>query len=77
MLEEDIKQIVKRKKIDRYLVESTNNYYDHITFSITSLSEFVKIIESITTLKQYPNYFFSIVVCLTAFGNLSPLLCGE
>ena len=58
MLEEDIKQIVKRKKIDRYLVESTNNYYDHITFSITSLSEFVKIIESITTLKQYPNYYF-------------------
>lgn len=58
MLEDNLKRIVKRKKIGCYLIEPTDNYYDHLTFSINSLSEFIKIIESITMMRKFPNYYY-------------------
>lgn len=57
-MEDEIQQIVKRKGLDDYIIKSTDNYYDHISFSISSLSEFIRIIENITTAKMSSSEHF-------------------
>jgi hypothetical protein len=58
MLEEQLKQIIKQKRIDNYTIDPTDNYFDHITFSVNCLSDYIKIMESINSVKKYSNYFF-------------------
>lgn len=58
MLKNDLKHIIMKNKIDNYIIEPTNNYYDHITFSIDSLSDFIRIIEIVTTIKRLSSYYF-------------------
>lgn len=43
-LEDKLLEIVKRYKIEKYKTPNTDNYYDHITFSIYSLSDFIYLI---------------------------------
>lgn len=43
-LEENISEIVKRYKLEKYIISNTDNYYDHITFSVNSLSDYVYIV---------------------------------
>lgn len=50
MLETQIKKIVKKYNLDALVIEPTDFYYDHITFSATSLSDFVRLINAFSTL---------------------------
>lgn len=52
MLEYDLKQLIKKHKLRGLTTEPTDNYYDHITFSVGSLSEFTTLIEVFTELSQ-------------------------
>lgn len=55
MLESGLKEIIKKFNLDNLTVEPTDNYYDHVTFSVHSLSEFMTLIEALLGLpKEYP-----------------------
>lgn len=50
MLEYDLKQLIKKHKLKGLTIEPTDPYYDHITFSVNSLSEFITLIEALVEL---------------------------
>ena len=52
MLETQLKKIIKKYKLNTLLTDVTDNYYDHITFSITSLSDYITLISAFSTLKE-------------------------
>lgn len=52
MLEKELQSIVKRKSLEGLMIKPLDNYYDHISFSVDSLSDYIRIIESITTVKM-------------------------
>lgn len=52
MLEYDLKQLIKKHKLSGLTTEPTDRYYDHITFSVGSLSEFITLIEAFAELPQ-------------------------
>lgn len=59
MLETDINKLVKKFKLDPLKIIPTDNYYDHVTFSVRSLSEFILLIERLATLTvTSPNKYF-------------------
>lgn len=46
-LENNISEIVKRYKLEKYKTSNTDNYYDHITFSVNSLSDYVHVVSKL------------------------------
>lgn len=59
MLEAELQRIIKRFKLNTLTTEPTNNYYDHISFSVSSLSDFITLIDAFSTLnKKSPNLNF-------------------
>lgn len=45
--EENILEIIKRYKLEKYIIPNTDNYYDHTTFLVNSLSEFIQIVSKL------------------------------
>lgn len=59
LFETDISKLIKKFKLDSLKIAPTDNYYDHITFSVHSLSEFISLIERLATLTVIsPNRYF-------------------
>ncbi|MCI8291670.1 MAG: FRG domain-containing protein [Clostridia bacterium] len=52
MLEYDLKQLIKKHKLSELATEPTDRYYDHITFSVGSLSDFITLVEAFAELPQ-------------------------
>ena len=52
MLEIELKKIIKKCGLDTLITEATDAYFDHITFSINSLSEYVTLTSAFATLKE-------------------------
>jgi len=49
-LDEKVSDTVKRYKLEKYKVPNTNNYYDHTTFSVNSLSDYIHIVGKLALL---------------------------
>lgn len=49
-LEENILEIIKRYKLEKYKTSNTDKYYDHTTFLVNSLSDYVHIIGKLALL---------------------------
>ncbi|MBQ8983000.1 MAG: FRG domain-containing protein [Lachnospiraceae bacterium] len=59
MLTRNLNNIIEKNQLNKLVSEPTDSYYDHTTFTIHSLSEFVLLIESLTELyKKFPYYSF-------------------
>ncbi len=56
MLETNLNNIIKRYELDKLKIEPTDNYYDHTTFSVRSLSEYVELIQAFTSLNKKTPY---------------------
>lgn len=52
MLESRLKRLINKYKLNTLITDATDNYYDHITFSVSSLSDFITLIDAFATLKQ-------------------------
>jgi len=52
LLESQLKRIVKKFKLNTLITDATDNYYDHISFSVTSLSEFIALINAFALLND-------------------------
>lgn len=52
MLERELKKIIKKCGLDTLITEATDAYFDHITFSINSLSEYITLTSAFATLKE-------------------------
>lgn len=52
LLEYVLKQLIKKRKLSGLTTEPTDRYYDHITFSVGSLSDFITLIEAFMELLQ-------------------------
>ena len=49
-LEENILEIIKRYKLEKYKTSNTDKYYDHTTFLVNSLSDYIHIIGKLALL---------------------------
>lgn len=49
-LEENISEIIKRYKLEKYRTSNTDKYYDHTTFLVNSLSDYIYIIGKLALL---------------------------
>lgn len=59
MLEENLYKLIKKAKLEALTMEPTDNYYDHTTFCVHSLSEFITLIEAFTELNaKFPDQNF-------------------
>lgn len=87
MLEEQLNRIIKKYELNELSVEATDNYYDHITFSISSLSDFIKLINAFTALNKkssslklvyrgMSNHTWKLIPSLVRMINESPLSYG-
>lgn len=56
MLENDLQKNLKRFGLSQYVVDHTDNYFDHISFSVNSLSDYVAIISSLSRLDHKNRY---------------------
>jgi len=51
LFEKTLVKAIKKFNLDSLTIKPTDNYYDHITFSVSSLSEFISLIEMFATLE--------------------------
>lgn len=49
-LEENVLKIIKRYKLEKYRTSNTDKYYDHTTFLVNSLSDYIYIISKLALL---------------------------
>ncbi len=52
MLETELKKIIKKFKLNTLVTGATDGYYDHVSFTVTSLGDFVTLIDAFATLNQ-------------------------
>lgn len=52
MLQHDLEKAITSLKLDALIVEDTDDYYDHLTFSIHTLSEYIQLIEAIMMVQK-------------------------
>ena len=48
MLEFDLDSIIKKGSLKSFSVASTDRYYDHTTFKIESLSDYIQLVETLS-----------------------------
>lgn len=54
MLNAELKQIIKKARLESFSVDCTDSYYNHSTFSVKTLSDFITLIESFASLSNNP-----------------------
>lgn len=48
MLENELQKAIKKYELQKYVTEKTDAYYDHITFSVESLRDFVELVGALS-----------------------------